>query len=100
MIDMDHKYDYVIKKIVNRRADGKVNQYHEKIIGQRCSVFDLSLNQKASLLIERFNTEELHYNRWYYTSCVIAVGTNDEDELIIETMNSTYVLAKLKESEV
>lgn len=88
---MHGKYDYIIESIINKREDGKVNPYHSQIVGERCAIGDLDTGTKCALLIERFNLENVPYNRWYYTSCVTDIRS-DNGVVIFDTVNSTYML--------
>ena len=92
---MYDKYDYTIKSIANKRSDGKINRYHEQILGAKCTPGMMEIGYKGGLLIETFNMEDTPWRHWYYTSLVESIEANDDDELVIETLNSTYVLSKI-----
>lgn len=92
---MYDKYDYTIKSITNKRPDGKINQYHERIIGAKCTPGMMEVGFKGGLLIETFNMEDTPWRQWYYTSPVESIGTNSSGDMVIETLNSTYVLSKI-----
>ena len=92
------KYDYVIKSVISKREDGYVNKYHSRIVGSRCAPGLLEIGFRGSLLIEVFNPEDTHWRNWYYTSPVKSVEKNG-DKLIIETVNSTYILDRGDDSE-
>lgn len=93
---MYDKYDYVIKSITSKREDGYVNKYHELILGAKCTPGMIEVAYKGALLIDVFNTEDTHWRKWYYTSPVNSVTKGDNGSLIIDTLNSVYVLEKLE----
>lgn len=93
---MDRKYDYVIKSVVSKKEGGYVNKYHAQVLGAKCAIGLLEAGCKGALLIDVFNTDGEPNNRWLYTSPVESVVTNEDGELVIETMNSTYSLTPIK----
>lgn len=92
---MYDKYDYIIKKVISKRHDGRVNKYHEMIIESKCTLGMIEVGYKAGLLIEVFNQKDHHRRNWYFTSPVESVSHGDDGDLVIETVNSTYVLEKI-----
>ena len=93
---MDRKYDYIIKSVVSKREEGYVNKYHAQVLGAKCAIGLLEVGYKCGLVVDVFNTDGEPWNKWLYTSPVESVKTNENGEMIIETMNSTYVLAPIK----
>lgn len=92
---MDYKYDHIIKSVTSKRED-YINRYHTKITGAKCAVGLMEIGYKGGLLIDIFNMEDTPYRHWYYTSPVESVGSNGDGDLVIETMNSTYILTPIK----
>lgn len=88
------EYDYVIERIANRREDGRVNPYHRTIAGSRCAVEEAKPGSRGIFLLEVFNLEDPGYRRWYYTSLIKGV-VDTGSGLVIETMNSSYVLRRV-----
>lgn len=96
---MNYKYNHIIKSVVSKLGDGYVNKYHARVVGAKCAVGWMEVGYKAGLLIDVFNMEDTPYRNWYYTSPVESVETNGDGDLVIETMNSTYVLTPIKDGD-
>ena len=91
------RYDYTIKSVVSKREDGYVNKYHAQVTGAKCALGMMEVGWRGALLIDIFNTEEVDWNHWFYTSPVESMITNEAGELVIETMNSIYTLVPIKD---
>lgn len=94
------RYDYTIKSVVSKREDGYVNKYHAQVTGAKCALGMMEVGWRGALLIDIFNTEEVDWNHWFYTSPVESMITNEAGELVIETMNSTYTLVPIKDGDL
>lgn len=94
VIDLYDKYDYVLKNVKSKREESYVNKYHERIVGSRCTPGVLEVGFKGAILLEVFNLEDTPWRNWYYTSPIESFQTDGEN-LVIETLNSTYVLEKI-----
>ena len=91
-------YSHVIQSIENIREDGKVNKYHEHILGKRCNIESgMEPGCMCALLIEPFwfNTTP----RWLYTTTINSVDKSDDGVIVMRTQNTVYTFAPNREGE-
>lgn len=91
-------YSHVIQSIENIREDGKVNKYHEHILGKRCSI---QCGQEhgcmCSMVVEPFwiYTEP----KWFYTTIIDKVETHQDGTIVMQTQNTIYTFSPIPEGE-
>lgn len=85
-------YQYRIKKIEPK--SGVLKDVHKRALGKKCRVLELTKGHSAILQYEL--DEDMDAFRNFYTSRVLNV-TQDCDMVIIETVNTLYLLEELRD---
>lgn len=87
----DYTYSHIIKNIENIRVDGKVNKYHEHILGKRCSIqYGIEPGRGGAMVVEPFGS--LAIPRLFYTTIIRDVSEEPDGSIVMRTQNTIYTL--------
>ena len=94
----EYKYSHVIQDIKNIRKDGRVNRYHEHILGKRCSIqCGLVPGCMGAFVVEPFWLYE--YQKWFYTTDIQSIDTLPDGVIVMQTQNTIYTFAPISGGE-
>lgn len=85
----EYTYSHIIRNIENIRADGKVNKYHEHILGKRCNIqCGMVPGCMGAIIVEPF----WYYPtpKWFYTTVIEGVDRRSDGTIVMRTQNSIY----------
>lgn len=94
----EYTYSYVIQSIKNIREDGKVNKYHEHILGKRCNIqCGMVSGCMGAMVVEPFWVYPIP--KWFYTTVIEKVETHQDGTIVMQTQNTIYTFAPIHEGE-
>ena len=85
----EYTYSHVIQNIENIRKDGKVNRYHEHILGKRCNIqCGMVPGCKGAIVVEPFWFYPIP--KWFYTTIIDSFETQPDGTIVMQTQNTIY----------
>lgn len=90
----EYTYSYVIQNIENIREDGRVNKYHEHILGKRCNIqCGMKPGCMGAMVVEPFWLYPTP--KWFYTTVIDKVEMHEDGTIVMQTQNTIYTFAPI-----
>lgn len=91
----EYTYSYVIQNIENIREDGKINRYHEHILGKRCNIqCGMTPGCMGAMVVEPFWFYPTP--KWFYTTIIDNIETHQDGTIVMKTQNTIYTFVPIQ----